>query len=507
MRIDTGTRDECGLVRDQRGAVLVLGVFMCACMVGALWYLAGIGDALVYRERLQEGTDAAAFSAAALHARGMNLIVLLNLVMACILAVRVTLKAVQAGLTLAAFFCAVFPPLAEFEPTCLEGVKLTEDAIRATRQPINQTLKALSRTQTVIKTLVPAAAAAGAFQVGEKYRPIVRETSAVNPTHLTGLPVEEGSVDRLCDEAGESVVGLLAWALPVSLPDMAVNKIRSVIGKSVRTGGAYFCELGSGPATPPDFSDEIGSAAKEGCDRQKQDKQSALDASEAKYEGACRNYGTSCDATTPPSASLGADAERELSLLKSARDGDESAVDAFDSDKCVEQQSEQAKQKMKSDPNVKVDSGQGMTPKKVSASFKNGGSDAQLLGLGYGNTELLSLAPGLVKIGQWKHAEDISIPEIGELAVAQAEYFYDCEGAWTGASCNGKSADELALWHFRWRARLRRCNPGLASFAAAASATELFTRGLDGASASNLGPDNADVMLQLGKAVRDGLLH
>jgi hypothetical protein len=91
--------------------------------------------------------------------------------------------------------------------------------------------------------------------------------------------------------------------------------------------------------------------------------------------------------------------------------------------------------------------------------------------------------------------------------VAQAEYFYDCEGAWTSASCNGKSADELALWHFRWRARLRRCNPGLANFAAAASATELFTRGLDGASASNLGPDNADVMLELGKAVRDGLLH
>ncbi len=46
---------------------------MCACMVGILWYLAGIGDAIVFRERMQEAADATAFSAAVLHARGMNL--------------------------------------------------------------------------------------------------------------------------------------------------------------------------------------------------------------------------------------------------------------------------------------------------------------------------------------------------------------------------------------------------------------------------------------------------
>src|SRR4051812_41998505 len=80
---------------DQRGAVMVMGIFMCCIIVGALWYVAGIGDAIVLRERSQEIADAGAFSGATLHARGMNLIVLLNLVMACILGIRVALKAIQ----------------------------------------------------------------------------------------------------------------------------------------------------------------------------------------------------------------------------------------------------------------------------------------------------------------------------------------------------------------------------------------------------------------------------
>ena len=71
---------------------MVMGIFMCSCLVGALWYLAGIGDAILYRERLQEAADAMAFSDAALHARGMNLLVLINLIMSLILGIRVAIR-------------------------------------------------------------------------------------------------------------------------------------------------------------------------------------------------------------------------------------------------------------------------------------------------------------------------------------------------------------------------------------------------------------------------------
>ena len=44
-----------GVGGDERGAILVMGIFMCACLVGILWYLAGIGDAVVFRERMPLG--------------------------------------------------------------------------------------------------------------------------------------------------------------------------------------------------------------------------------------------------------------------------------------------------------------------------------------------------------------------------------------------------------------------------------------------------------------------
>jgi hypothetical protein len=41
-------RDKGTLLSDQRGAILVIAVFMAAFMVGCLWYLIGIGDAALY---------------------------------------------------------------------------------------------------------------------------------------------------------------------------------------------------------------------------------------------------------------------------------------------------------------------------------------------------------------------------------------------------------------------------------------------------------------------------
>ena len=80
-------RRSTGPIADQRGAIMVMAVFMAAFLVGCLWYLIGVGDALVYRERVQDAADAGAYSAAVYHARGMNLIALLNIVMAAMLAV------------------------------------------------------------------------------------------------------------------------------------------------------------------------------------------------------------------------------------------------------------------------------------------------------------------------------------------------------------------------------------------------------------------------------------
>src|SRR5690349_5339008 len=78
-----------GLARDDRGAVMIVGVVMGALLVGALFHLASIGNAVLWRERAQDAADAAAFENAVWHARGMNLLVSLNLIMQVVLSVLV----------------------------------------------------------------------------------------------------------------------------------------------------------------------------------------------------------------------------------------------------------------------------------------------------------------------------------------------------------------------------------------------------------------------------------
>ncbi len=66
---------------EKRGAVMILSLFMSMFMIGNLWFLIGIGDSVVWRQRMQEAPDHAGFSSAVVHAKGMNFIAMLNAVM------------------------------------------------------------------------------------------------------------------------------------------------------------------------------------------------------------------------------------------------------------------------------------------------------------------------------------------------------------------------------------------------------------------------------------------
>ncbi len=67
------------LMKDNRGAVMLTGLFMSCFLIGSLWFIIGIGDTIVFRNKMQEATDSGAFASAALHAKGMNFISLCNL--------------------------------------------------------------------------------------------------------------------------------------------------------------------------------------------------------------------------------------------------------------------------------------------------------------------------------------------------------------------------------------------------------------------------------------------
>lgn len=76
-----------GFVRDQRGAIMVMGIFLACSMIAAMWYMMGVGDAILWRDHQQEAADSIAFTSAAIHARGMNFIAMVNIIMMFIIAV------------------------------------------------------------------------------------------------------------------------------------------------------------------------------------------------------------------------------------------------------------------------------------------------------------------------------------------------------------------------------------------------------------------------------------
>jgi hypothetical protein len=83
------------VIADTRGAIMVLGIVMGSLLIGALWYIASIGDAAIWRERMLDAADAAAMESAVWNARGMNVITVVNIIMAFIMSFLVIWRMVQ----------------------------------------------------------------------------------------------------------------------------------------------------------------------------------------------------------------------------------------------------------------------------------------------------------------------------------------------------------------------------------------------------------------------------
>ncbi|HSO33012.1 MAG TPA: hypothetical protein VLT33_10850, partial [Labilithrix sp.] len=90
---------------------------------------------------------------------------------------------------------------------------------------------------------------------------------------------------------------------------------------------------------------------------------------------------------------------------------------------------------------------------------RNGSKEGQFIGGVVGDEKRFKRDSDLVRLGTFnaKQTPAQRDPENGRLpAWAQAEMFFDCGGAWTSKDCNND--DDDAMWHFKWRPRLRRFN-------------------------------------------------
>lgn len=203
------------LARETDGAVVVMTIFASAFLIGAMWYLLGVGDALLFKERMQDGADAIAFAPAVVHARGMNLIALLNLTMAAVLSVLVAVKIFQVLLAAATVAACLIP----YNPDCPYLAKKNKpyaDFVRRYENKVKDINESLHDTADQVAKQVPILAARRGVDFVAPYKTLVEGGFSASISVIPGTS-EKGFGGSLADGGGGS--GRERKGLPVEDDD------------------------------------------------------------------------------------------------------------------------------------------------------------------------------------------------------------------------------------------------------------------------------------------------
>ena len=398
---------------DERGAILVIAVFMAVFLVGCLWYLVGVGDAAIYREKMADAGDATAFASAVYHARGMNIIAMLNLIMAAALAVLIAFKVAFLLATTIAVIAAILCPWTAWTcPVAGEATDIAENLetniIPKVTNIVDTILKACSASQKVVAELTPWVGAGRAVVAASAYTPTVKGGVAVSISMIPdgnrlGLPVQEQPFSQLCGKAGTMLVGsVFGW-----IPGMSL--VGSLFGNLVSTFPGFFCGSGGGS------SGGISAA------QQTQNIQAQCTQAQTAYNQANQNN-------------------------KGAK--------PFNMQQCEKD----AATKLGQGPSTSsMSSTNGMTSKMIYDGAVNGNDYFQVYGLVMGdNAAMHKNADTRVQMPAWGKASITPNPLTDTLEKAgfsEAEFYYDQV---TPGKLAWSDYQSDALWNMRWRARLRR---------------------------------------------------
>src|SRR5262245_36093880 len=204
------------LHRDEGGNVIVLYVAGAMLLVGMIWAVIGTGSRMVQKETIQSSADAAAFSAAVIKAKGLNIIAFCNLVMALLLAIVMLLRLIKGALMILVGICALncINPfggeiLCAFEPVA-QTMYNTYARIQEQVEPrLFDAMRGISKLERAINKTFPALALVEAYRVGthDHYKKNFGGGTLVTiawPLPVgkdLSLPTKDGTFNKLCDEA------------------------------------------------------------------------------------------------------------------------------------------------------------------------------------------------------------------------------------------------------------------------------------------------------------------
>ena len=240
-----------------RGATMVMGVFIAALLVGMIYYVWGVGDAVMHRERMQDASDTAAFSAAVIHARGMNMLALLNMIMAALAIVAATMSTIASMIGYAAaaasLVCAGCGPWCGFccsacPYAVLHGVEYSSASSTADRVKniVEALMTGMHGYAVGIRSGVPLAAQAKVVAYGVDVYAPVTDLGVMAPPLRLQLPAQDDETDWACDEKVLPWVRLFSpifvWLFGTASPYMA--------------GGVFIGEIEAAPRHARSWCDD-----------------------------------------------------------------------------------------------------------------------------------------------------------------------------------------------------------------------------------------------------------
>jgi hypothetical protein len=239
--------------RDEGGQIIVLYVAASLLLVGMLWAIIGTGARVVQKETIQSSADAAAFSAAVIKAKGLNIIAFCNLVMALLLAILMLLRLIKGALMIVLGIClaACFDVfggevLCGLAPSVQQLYQQYSNLLDQVEPRIMDAMRGLAQVERGVNKTFPALSLLEALRVGtnKAYRRNMSPGGLLSlitvsfPLPLGDdltLPTEDGKwgpgTDSLCDQADKT----FGRVLQIAIAKMGMPAIGDVLGGAVST--------------------------------------------------------------------------------------------------------------------------------------------------------------------------------------------------------------------------------------------------------------------------------
>jgi len=235
---------------------MLMTLFMALFLIGTLYYVLGVGDAIIYRRIMQDGADAGAHAASVMGAKGMNLHALLNVVMAITAGILLVVRSVEVLLeiilavlyALAAsiiFALKAVPLIGVLTPvestvervgdTVEQFVRVAHDALNAAHHAVQHGYPLLAQARAV-----DAMAFQGAYDPPVAGGFVVPLLGPRLPEGGRGLPVEKDDIGTLCDRAADGLGNRLE-NVTSKVPRWLLRFLGGVVSRALRLGKRRTC--------------------------------------------------------------------------------------------------------------------------------------------------------------------------------------------------------------------------------------------------------------------------